>query len=189
MTNFEKTKMRKLCARNRSLLKRETVDEQIKENFVRSVFFRFSVFFVYASYSTEVDTWGLLNALFAADKQVCLPRIEGEKMVSARYQNGAPCVCNRYGICEPQGEEAPCEVAVVPLLAFDEKGGRLGYGGGYYDKYFQAFPHVLRVGYAYSGQRVEAVPVEEHDVFLDAVVTEEGVFIFSDRAREQMKKL
>ena len=52
----------------------------------------------------------------------------------------------------PHGEDKPCEVALTPLLAYDERGHRLGYGGGYYDAYFAARPEILRVGLAYAGQ-------------------------------------
>ena len=88
----------------------------------------------------------------------------------------------KFGIPEPEeGEERTCEVALCPLLAFDEGGYRLGYGGGYYDRYFALHPEVLRVGLAYAGQAVAALPHGEYDVRLDAVITEEGVRFFPPR--------
>ena len=63
----------------------------------------------------------------------------------------------------------------VPLLAFDRGARRLGYGGGYYDRTLAALPGRSRIGFGYAAQEVEAVPVEPHDVGLDAVVTEGGV--------------
>ncbi len=85
---------------------------------------------------------------------------------------------NRFGIEEPQGEEEPCEVALTPLLAFDSCGNRLGYGGGFYDRYFKEHPNVYRVGLAYEGQRVPLLPVDGWDEPLHAVITEKGVSFF-----------
>lgn len=85
-----------------------------------------------------------------------------------------------FGILQPaQGEDVPCEVALVPLLAYDAAGNRLGYGGGYYDRYFSAHPNMLRVGLCYAGQAVDAVPKEETDVPLHAIITELGVRFFT----------
>jgi 5-formyltetrahydrofolate cyclo-ligase len=60
------------------------------------------------------------------------------------------------------------------LLAFDADGGRLGQGGGYYDRTFAALPDVVRIGFAYAGQQVEQLPIEGHDVRLHGVLTERG---------------
>ncbi|WP_333816581.1 5-formyltetrahydrofolate cyclo-ligase [Tabrizicola sp.] len=74
------------------------------------------------------------------------------------------------------------EVMIVPMLAFDARGYRLGYGGGFYDRTLEglrARGPVLAVGFAFAAQEVEAVPVDEYDQRLDAVVTEKGVTIFA----------
>jgi 5-formyltetrahydrofolate cyclo-ligase len=80
------------------------------------------------------------------------------------------------------GIPAPLETAepvtpdliLTPLLAFDVEGGRLGQGGGYYDRTFAALPDAIRIGVAYAGQAVERVPMQAHDVRLDGVLTEAG---------------
>lgn len=83
---------------------------------------------------------------------------------------------NGYGILEPlSGEDEPAEICVTPLLAVDKVGYRLGYGGGYYDKYFVSHPNVMRVGFCYAGQAVEELPHGEFDIPLHATVTEDGV--------------
>ncbi len=74
------------------------------------------------------------------------------------------------------------EVMIVPLLAFDARGYRLGYGGGFYDRtleWLRARGPVLAVGFAFAAQEVEAVPVDGFDQRLDAVVTERGVTVFA----------
>lgn len=70
------------------------------------------------------------------------------------------------------------EIVIVPLLAFDRQGGRLGYGGGFYDRTLARLREtgaVLTIGFAYAGQEVPVVPMEATDVRLDMVVTERGV--------------
>jgi 5-formyltetrahydrofolate cyclo-ligase len=87
---------------------------------------------------------------------------------------------NRYGIAEPVVLKRPprLDLILLPLVAFDAQGRRLGMGGGYYDRLLQrarASRRPLRVGHAFGAQQVAAVPVAAHDVRLDAVVTEQGL--------------
>ncbi len=145
--------------------------------YVLSAFGEEQSFFVYLSFGSEVGTEALIRALLARGKTVCVPRIAGGEMRSVPYRE--PLERGKYGILQPrEGEEKTCAVALTPLLAWDREGFRLGYGGGYYDRYFAAHPRVLRVGLAYAGQAVPRLPREETDVPLHAVVTEEGVTRF-----------
>ena len=86
---------------------------------------------------------------------------------------------NRYGILEPRSlvESVQPNVLLVPLLAFDSDGTRLGQGGGYYDRTLanlRANGHIVAVGVAYAGQEVAKLPNDTHDQRLDGVVTEHG---------------
>jgi 5-formyltetrahydrofolate cyclo-ligase len=67
----------------------------------------------------------------------------------------------------------------VPLLAFDARGFRLGYGGGFYDRTLASLPGAVRIGFAFSAQEVAEVPIDAFDQRLDAMVTEQGVREFS----------
>ena len=92
-------------------------------------------------------------------------------------------IANRYGILEPP-EDAPLvtnfEVMLTPLVAYDAHGNRLGMGGGYYDRYLaSATPKPYLLGVAFACQQADALPAEEWDMRLDAVVTENGVLEFS----------
>lgn len=143
-------------------------------------------FFVYLSFGTEVETKALVGRLLGAGKKVCVPKIEGEKMLSVPYSDKLKQ--GAFGIFEPErGEETTCAVAVTPLLAADGRGYRLGYGGGYYDRYFAEHPQVLRVGIGYEGQFTEELPREETDLPLDALVTEKCVRFFGERARGEKR--
>ncbi len=91
----------------------------------------------------------------------------------------AQMVAGEFGALIPAtGDWIEPSVLIVPLLAFDARGYRLGYGGGFYDRTLAAFRArgpVIAVGFAFAAQRVDAVPTDEHDQRLDAVVTEQGV--------------
>ncbi len=120
----------------------------------------------------------MIKALQEAGKSVCAPRITGKGEMISLPLNGV-LVQNRFGIWEPgEGKERTCAVAVTPLLSVDREGYRLGYGGGYYDRYFALHPEILRVGIMCAGQAANKLPHERSDIPLDAVVTENGWFDF-----------
>jgi 5-formyltetrahydrofolate cyclo-ligase len=120
------------------------------------------------------------------DKHTALPCATDEKsLIFRRWSRGEPLVRHRLGMEEPSAEAPLCQPAVilVPLLAFDGEGYRLGYGGGYYDRTMEALGNTadaspLFIGVAYSMQEVEQVPTNAHDAPLDGILTELGVSIF-----------
>ena len=81
----------------------------------------------------------------------------------------------RFGTAVPTGAAMVPTLLLVPLLAFDRRGNRLGYGAGYYDRTLAALPGVRTLGCAFGAQELDSVPVGPHDVKLDAVATECGV--------------
>ena len=126
----------------------------------------------------EADPRGLMQALAARGHTLALPRIEAKAMpLSFRcWRDGDALVDNHHAIAEPRADApyvAP-DVVLVPLLAFDALGHRLGYGGGYYDRTLAALS-ARAIGVAYSGQEIDAIVAEPHDRGLDAVVTQLGV--------------
>ena len=172
----EKKTLRARMKEVRAGLKSPEKDKLIEEN-VLSAFGEEESFFVYLSFGSEVATKGLIRALLARGKKVCVPLVEGGVMRSVPYEE--PLETGAYGILQPKGgEETACRVALTPLLAVDGEGYRLGYGGGYYDRYLSLHPEVLRVGLCYAGQAVERLPREKTDMPLHAVVTEKGVMRF-----------
>lgn len=68
------------------------------------------------------------------------------------------------------------EVIIVPLVAFDRKCNRLGYGKGFYDKALSKLPQALKIGIAYAAQECENIPMEAHDIALDMIITEKGLY-------------
>ena len=127
----------------------------------------------------EADPRMLMSALAALGHPLALPRVAAARsaLQFRSWKAGDPLTPNAYGIGEPllEAHEVAPDVVLVPLLAFDAEGHRLGYGGGYYDRTFESLPAARRIGIAYAGQEMANVPREPHDHRLDMIVTENGV--------------
>jgi 5-formyltetrahydrofolate cyclo-ligase len=135
----------------------------------------------YLAMPVEVQTDGILAACAADGRRVAVPAWRPEQRAYGLcwLEPGAPLRRGIWGIAEPEqpawlGDE-PLDLIVVPAVAFDERCGRLGHGGGYYDRMclLPAAATGLKVGLGFEWQMFESVPMEAHDVFMDAVVTEE----------------
>lgn len=139
---------------------------------------------VYCSYRSEVETLMLLQHCLEAGKTVCVPQTlpADSRLLAVAIKDPLTDLGPGYlGIPEPlpqlveSGEVGGdrLEVVVIPGAVFDRNGNRLGYGGGYYDRFLtQDAPQALRVGLAYSRQLVQTLPALSHDVPLDLLVTE-----------------
>ena len=170
-----KQQLRQKFIRERAALPgdiRLLADRKISANFLAE-FGGAGSYFIYHSFNAEADTSALISALLGCGRAVYLPRVEGDDMVTVPY---GPLKEGRFGIPEPCGEayRGDIEVTVAPLLAVGADGVRLGYGGGYYDRYF-ARANTLRVGIGYDFQFTEELFSEEWDMPLDAFVSESGV--------------
>ena len=137
----------------------------------------------YAAFDGEPDIMGFV----ARHPRCALPVVESATRMTFRaHRCGEPLRANRFGIPEPAhgAVVAPLRLsaALLPLVAFDDAGRRLGMGAGYYDRRFAA-RHTLLVGVAHELQRVPPLPHNDWDVPLDAVVTEAGWHCFTARGR------
>jgi 5-formyltetrahydrofolate cyclo-ligase len=131
--------------------------------------------FVYLSFSSEADTDFLIEKLIERGIEIFCPRVEGKYMVAAAYSSEL-CL-SELGIREPTGEAytGSIDAVVLPLLAVDKKGNRLGYGGGYYDRFLQDYPSALKIAFCYDFQVVEEVPKKEWDIPAEYIVTDKRV--------------
>jgi 5-formyltetrahydrofolate cyclo-ligase len=129
----------------------------------------------YFAIGSEVRTDQIISEASKLGKIVALPRVEGESISFYRHSPGN-LVKGRFGIMEPlpQIEIKDIELLIVPGIAFDKRGYRLGYGRGYYDKFLSVNPTVS-IGLAYSIQLVQNLPHGSHDRRMDAIATENGV--------------
>jgi 5-formyltetrahydrofolate cyclo-ligase len=136
-------------------------------------------------YQSEIDTRPLLGKLAGDGWTTCLPIVMGEglPLVFRRWAPGAPSIAGVWGIPRPpdDAEEVEPDVLIIPLLSFDRKGYRLGYGGGFYDRTLEKLrtrKNIIAIGVGYAAQEVDHVPVGEHDQPLDYVMTETEVINF-----------
>ena len=139
---------------------------------------------MYCSLPDEVDTRQALRQLVDAGKQVVLPVVvDDSHMVLRRYHSDADLCEGAYHILEPMGPmfEAvnDIDVVVVPGMAFDVAGHRLGRGKGYYDRLLPQCPQAYKIGVALECQLLEELPVDPFDVPLDAVFTASNEIIIT----------
>lgn len=155
--------------------------------------------FCFVSLPDEPQTERILRHGLAHGKQVAVPRclpkrqmvfqqLSPNRPLSAQLESGT------YGVLEPLSDLPPLTpnaekrtLCLVPGLAFDRKGGRLGYGAGYYDRYLEAYPFLLKIGYAPSAFVVDCVPTEPTDWRLDGIATEYPLEVWNGEKRYQSK--
>lgn len=128
--------------------------------------------FLYHALTDEVDTTMLIDAAMHEGKTVLLPVIDGDdlrlKIHTGATQTGS------YSIQEPIGEEFTCykeiALAIVPGMAFDKKGNRLGRGRGFYDRTLPKLAEAYKIGLCFPFQFLESIPSEAYDIKMDAVL-------------------
>jgi 5-formyltetrahydrofolate cyclo-ligase len=131
---------------------------------------------------SEINPLPLLRKLAAAGARLALPVVagQGKPLIMRAWAFGEPLAAGVWGIREPE-PSAPAvapDLLIVPLLAFDRAGHRIGYGAGYYDLTLAALrarQTVVAIGVAFAAQEIEAVPATPHDAPLDIVLTEREV--------------
>lgn len=145
---------------------------------------RASTVMVFWSFGSETDTAALVEALHARGVRVALPRIVDGDMEPYAYAPGDAVTETSFGAQEPSSGErldpSAIDVVVTPGVAFDRSGRRVGYGGGFYDRFFpRSRPDTFRIGVGFDLQLIEAdLPGGHFDLGLDGVVTESGVVRF-----------
>ena len=134
---------------------------------------------------SEISPLPLMQKLSHAGARLALPAIaaRGKPLIMRTWQFGAPLDRGQWGIREPKAEapEVDPDILLVPLLAFDRAGYRLGYGAGYYDmtiRRLRGRKKVTAIGIAFAAQEVAKVPTTERDERLDLVLTEREVIDF-----------
>jgi 5-formyltetrahydrofolate cyclo-ligase len=124
----------------------------------------------------EIDIRPLLVALHESGHVLCLPETPplGDPLIFRSWRPGDPLVRGLFKTQHPVGEVVIPDFILVPLLAFDRQGNRLGYGGGYYDRTLAELPKAFRLGCAFAAQEIDMVPVENTDEKMNGIVTEKG---------------
>ncbi|KTE33003.1 MULTISPECIES: 5-formyltetrahydrofolate cyclo-ligase [unclassified Sphingopyxis] len=138
----------------------------------------------YSAWGDEPDILQMLGD-HAATGKLALPHHEGriETMGFRRWNPGDALVNGPWSSRQPadDAESAVPTLLFCPLVGFDRRGGRIGQGGGHYDRWFAAHPDALRIGIGWSVQEVDAMPLEATDMPLDAVLTEQEFIVTGER--------
>lgn len=146
--------------------------------------------FIYVSFRSEVDTFGTIEQLLGMGKTVCVPityvkekRLDAIRITDIQ-QDLIPGYCNipepKLELCQTQVvPPVDIDAIILPGSVFDERGGRFGYGGGYYDRFVSSTPGAKRIGIAFDLQIVDRAPLAAHDELLDLVITEKRIIIGS----------
>jgi 5-formyltetrahydrofolate cyclo-ligase len=130
----------------------------------------------YHAFGSEVKTDLIIEQARSLGKRVALPSVEGESLTFYELSSGKYLVKGRFGIMEPLPYDPvdQIDLLVVPGVAFDKQGYRLGYGKGYYDRYLEK-KKTFSVGLAYLFQLLESLPTSENDMKIDAIATEDSI--------------
>lgn len=147
------------------------------------LFARCEFLFCYMACKEEVDLTLLMKAAWKSGKRVAVPRVLSEGEMEFFEIHGFDELSPGYaGILEPMPNKIPVEVrdgqnvlVLLPGLAFDREGNRLGYGKGFYDRYLERHPSYHTMGIAFSTQCEEKLPATPHDEKVDLIMTEKGV--------------
>ena len=188
----EKAALRRECAAIRNGIATEeksAMDERICRNLLSLTVFRFAKkLLLYHPIRSEVNVLPLMQAALTADKEVYFPLCDPEeagKMTFHRVTDLTQLTSGSFSVPEPRADaplyqdDSPLAVCVIPALAFDKEGYRLGYGKGYYDRFLSDFSGT-RIGVGYSTLVLPQVPHNRFDLKTDLVITEKGVRITSE---------
>jgi 5-formyltetrahydrofolate cyclo-ligase len=130
----------------------------------------------YFALGSEVTTELIIKRAKTVGKKIALPRVEEDNIIFYELSSIKSLIRGRFGIMEPPpyGQMSDIDILVVPGIAFDKKGNRLGYGKGYYDRLLSS-KRTFSIGLAYSFQLLENLPYDRYDKRLDAIASEDGL--------------
>lgn len=179
-----KQRLRQIILRKRNSLGQE--DKELKDRIIKERLFGLSEFqkakiiFFYFSFGSEVATQKMIKECLLAQKRIFLPAVDQDKKTLswAEIRDFKRLKPGPYGIPEPGNNFnelalEKIELVIVPGIVFDRYGFRLGYGGGYYDRFLSLLPPpVIKIGLAYELQIVAEIPRTKHDCPVDKIVTE-----------------
>lgn len=131
---------------------------------------------LYSSLPDEVYTFDIIHILNDTGKKILLPAVTGDEDMELReYNSDEDLREGSFGIMEPCGSHVTAysdiDVVVVPGMAFDKNGNRLGRGKGYYDRFLEKVDNAYKIGICFPFQLLEAVPADAHDIKMDIVIS------------------
>lgn len=153
----------------------ESASEKLKELFLATdQYRRAKTVYGYLPYNQEVRTVPILEQALADGKQVAVPKVYGDEMRFIYLNDLTRVAVSDFGIPEPVEDgpvaDDPTALVLMPGLAFDKEGHRIGYGGGFYDKFLAEEPEHPTIALCYTFQVVNELPTEEFDIPVDQVL-------------------
>lgn len=138
--------------------------------------------YAYSATRSEVSLQALIEDALVRHSRIGMPKVFGDTMDFFAIRQVSDLKEGAFGILEPQADENDLltdnrGICLVPGLGFDAAGGRIGYGKGYYDRYLQAFPGLIRIGCCFDEQLIEEIPKEAQDVSMDYLMTPSGLLV------------
>lgn len=141
---------------------------------------------LYASFKSEVDTWEVADKLLKKNIQLAFPKCGKDGIMTFHIVNDLGQLNDSlYGISEPDislpyPKITDRTVCIVPGLAFTEIGERLGYGGGYYDRFLSEYPEIYTIALEYEKCIADNLPTETHDIKIKSIITEERTVLCNE---------
>lgn len=135
-------------------------------------FSKCQIVMLYASLPDEVNTMSFIDK-WKTKKRIILPTVVGDDIIPVELTAESQMVEGDFHILEPENRpyEGPIDLIVVPGMAFDREGHRLGRGRGYYDRFLKKYPKVKTIGICFDFQLLEQIPLEPHDQVVGEVIT------------------
>ena len=167
--------------RKKNYFKNLSINKNKFLKFLKNIKFNNKIIGGYYPYNYEVDILEILKLLEKKNYKISLPKIKRKNQMNFfEWSFEEPLLINKYGIPEPISKKIIYpDVLIMPLVAFDNELNRLGYGGGYYDRYFARSlkeKKIIKIGIAYSFQKLKKIPTNKYDIKLDHIVTEEKFY-------------
>lgn len=179
---MDKKTLRKIMIEKRNMLseEKEVFDKKIKKDLLDTdLYKRSKSIFIYINFGSEINTKAIIESFFNDNKSVYVPKINTKKkeMNAVKISSFENLIENKYGILEPDNNEIlnkmDLDLIILPGVAFDYGGGRVGYGGGYYDRYLESInKNIIKIALLYDFQLIDKVPCEEHDIRANYIITE-----------------
>ena len=180
---MNKSEIRKkiLKKRKENYFKNLSINKNKFLKFLKNIKFNNKIIGGYYPYNYEIDILEILKLLEKKNYKISLPKIKKKNQMNFfEWSFDDPLSINKYGIPEPISKKIiHPDVLIIPLVAFDNELNRLGYGGGYYDRYLaKSFKkkRIIKIGIAYSFQKLNKIPINKYDIRLDYIITEEKFY-------------
>lgn len=172
----------------------EELSEQIFHQLQRIDFSHVEVFHIFLPIKSnnEINTWPIIEWLFSLGKRVVVPIVEGNEMISAEVQPSFPIQLGKFSIPEPEIfsviDSTQIEVIFLPMFVADLQGNRVGYGGGFYDRFLQSTSkNVKKIGLSFFSAIDQITDIHQGDIPLDAMVSATEILSFGGKSFNVLK--